>query len=117
MDANDLTLLEQLGYEGVLAEMAKGEGRLGRPGSQLREEVGHWLKLKEAERALASAAKRDAREEATLSIAKEANTIASDALAAARSSARWAMWAAIIAAIAIVITAKDQILALIFGQP
>ena len=41
MDDNDLALLEKLGLEGVLAEMAKGEGRLGRPGSSIREEISH----------------------------------------------------------------------------
>ena len=64
-----------------------------------------------------SAAKRDAREEETLRIAKEAlssakeaNRIASEDLAAARSSAasareqaRWAMWAAIIATVAAIV--------------
>lgn len=76
MDANDLALLERLGYEGVLAEMAKGDGSLGRSGSQLREEIEYWLRLKEAEIALTSSSKRDAREEETLAIAKEANAIA-----------------------------------------
>ena len=88
-----------------------------------------WLRLKQEERDLASSAKRDAREEETLSIAKsalaiaeEANRIASEDLAAAKSSAasageqaRWAMWATIIATIAAIIAAKDQILALIFN--
>lgn len=106
MDSNDLEHLEKLGYEGVLAEMAKGDGRLGRPGSQVREEIEHWLRLKAEERALASSAKRDAREEETLSIAREANRIA-------LAASRWAMYAAIIAITAIAIATKDQILALI----
>ena len=38
MDDNVLALLEKLGLEGVLAEMAKGEGR---PGSSIREEISH----------------------------------------------------------------------------
>ena len=95
--------------------------------------------------AAASAAKRDTREEETLTmakdalaIAKEANRIASEDLAAAQSSAassavaadaakaaadaaksqaRWAMWAALAAVIAVAITTKDQILALLFGNP
>lgn len=88
-----------------------------------------WLRLKQEERDLASSAKRDAREEETLSIAKralaiaeEANRIATEDLAAAKSSAasareqaRWAMWAAIIATIVAIIAAKDQILAFIFN--
>ena len=76
-----------------------------------------WLRRKEEKRSSSAASKRDAREEETLSIAKEANRIASNALVAARSSSRWAMWAAIIAMIAIVIAAKDQILTFIFGNP
>ena len=100
MDSNDLANLEKLGVEGVLLEMAKGEGRLGRPGSPVREEIEHWLKLKEAERALASSSKRDAREEETLRIANRANRIA---------------WIA--AAIAIASIIKDIVVAVFIGQP
>ena len=63
-----------------------------------------------------SSYKRNAREEETLAIAKDANRIASEALIEARSSsksareqARWAMWAAIIATIAIIIAAMAYI--------
>ena len=80
MDDNDLALLEKLGLEGVLAEMAKGEGRLGRPGSSIREEISHWLELKRIERALASSALRDTREAETLKIAKRSNIIAISAI-------------------------------------
>ena len=69
-----------------------------------------WLLLKEAE-AVAHTAARET----------EANRIASEDLAAARSSAssafeqsRWAKWVAIIAIVAAIIATKDQILALIF---
>ncbi len=65
-----------------------------------------WLKRKEEARSAAASAIRDAREIETLSIAKEANDIA-------RSASRWAMWASIIAVIAIVSEMKDQISALI----
>ena len=91
MDANDLALLEKLGVEGVLAEMAKGEGKLGRPGSEVREEINHWL-----------AAKMLARQEAS----SAAN------LSIARNAERWAMWATIIAVIAIAVGIKDQIISL-----
>lgn len=101
MDENSLAHLEKLGYEGVLLEMAKGDGRLGRPGSVLREDIEHWLRLKETERALTSSAKRDAREEETLSIARKAS--------------RWALWANIIAVIAIAIAIKDQIISLVLS--
>ena len=113
MDDNSLAQLEELGYEGVLLELAKGDGRLGRPGSVLRQDIEHWLRLKEAERELATSAKRDGREEETLSIAKEANRIAASAEVAARGSSRWAMWAAIIATMAIAIAMKDQIVSMV----
>lgn len=95
MGANDLARAEKLGVEGVLLEMAKGGW--GQPGSPVREQTEHWLKLKEAERALASSAKRDAREEETLSIARDANDIA-------KRAERWAMYAAIAAVIALIIS-------------
>lgn len=97
MDDNSLAHLESLGYEGVLLELAKGDGRLGRPGSVLREDIEHWLRLKEAERNLASSAIRDDREERTLSLAKDANDIA-------KRAERWAMYAAIASVIALIIS-------------
>jgi hypothetical protein len=97
MDENSLAHLEKLGYEGVLLELAKGDGRLGRPGSVLREDIEHWLRHKETERAAADSAVRDDREEKTLSLAKEANDIA-------RAAQRWAMYAAIAAVIALIIS-------------
>jgi hypothetical protein len=79
-----------------------------------------WLRLQAENRALEASAKRDAREESTLSIAKEANRLASEANSLARSSvisvreqARWARWAAIIAATAMIIAAKYEIFKLI----
>lgn len=90
-----------------------------------------WLRRKESARFEVIDAKRDAREEETLSIAKnalsiakEANRIASEDLASARLSAssaveqaRWARWAAIIAMLAAIIATKEQIFKLIFGSP
>jgi len=65
----------------------------------------------------------DEREARTLAIAsealaaaKEANCIAADDLSIARASARWAMYAAIIATVAAVIAAKDHLLAMLFGS-
>lgn len=80
-----------------------------------------WLRKYEASRTAASSAKRDAREEETLSIARRALSIAEDAnsiaqsqSAAARRAARYAMYAAAIATAAAIVQAKDAILALIF---
>ena len=96
MDSNDLALLEKLDVEGVLSEMQKGEGRLGRPGSPIREEIDHWLMAKMLKRQEASSAEN---------------------ISMARNAVRWAMWAQIIAIIAIVIAVKDPIIGLIFGNP
>lgn len=55
------------------------------------------------------AAKRDAREMETLSIAKEANNIARSQATAAWRAARYAMYAAAISAAAALFTIKDEI--------
>lgn len=101
MNKSELESLEAKGPETVLLEMAQGGH--GSPDSQTRREVESWLRSK-----LASlTSKRDEREEITLSIAKQANLLASEAnsiarieAAAAARSARWAKYAAIIAGIA-----------------
>jgi hypothetical protein len=117
-----------------LDELSAELGVLGEP--EVRSRLAHgswngrrkayveeWLRLKEAERESIASNLRDAREEETLSIAKEANRLASDAnifarieASAASRSARYAMYAAIIAAISAVIAIKDEILILIFGK-
>lgn len=68
-----------------------------------------WLEMKRVEREVAAASKRDAREEETLAIAKEANSIARSQATSASRAARYAMYAAIIAAIAAISANKDQI--------
>ena len=103
-------------------------GQYGQPHAGIAQE---YLDSIDREAAAKAAALRDAREERTLaiaedalSIAKEANRIASDDLSiakdsakSARRNARWAMYAAIIAIVAAAISTKDQIFALIFGNP
>ena len=97
---------------------------LAQQGGPIGAEATAWLAEQQSLRDEASSAKRDAREERTLEIAaealsnsKDANRIASEALSASRSNARWAMYAAIVATIAIAVGIKDQILALVFGVP
>jgi hypothetical protein len=69
----------------------------GAPMQDREIEARKWMaELDEAD-ALAAAEKRDAREEETLSIARDANRIASRA-------ERWAMYAAIAAVVALVIS-------------
>ena len=69
-----------------------------------------WARRKDEERAFASSSKRDAREEETLSIAKEANRIASFALEEARlaNRSRWKDRMITIAAIIIAAIAARQ---------
>ena len=105
MNKSELESLEAKGPETVLLEMAQGGH--GSPDSPRRHEVEAWLRSKQVTADASHASKRDAREEATLSIAKEANRLASEAnsiarleAAAASRSAMWAKYAAIIAAIA-----------------
>lgn len=125
--------LRQIGLNGIRVAIESGAWKAGSPGKH--GEAVEVVRRFNAAEAATSSAKRDAREEETLSIAKRASVIAEEALsiaktanrlasedlAAARSTAaseraqaRWAMWAAIIATIAAVIATKDQILALIF---
>lgn len=83
-----------------------------------------WLRLKSKERAASADASRSTREEEVLSIAKEANRLASEANATARlaataatRSSRYAMYAAIIAVTAMIIDNHDQIIEFIFNSP
>ena len=119
MDKSALEKLEAKGVTAVLKEMASGGH--GQPGSLLRGEVDDWIRLEQAKSKTDFSAKQDVREAETLAIAKEANRLAFEAnsiarieAAAASRSARWALYAAIIAAIMAIITAKDEILMLIF---
>lgn len=71
-----------------------------------------WLRKFEARRSASSSAKRDAREEETLSVAKEANTIALAAASAAADAndiARFARTISVIAAIAAIVAAVAAI--------
>ena len=69
-----------------------------------------WLEIKETERAESETAARSAREIETLSIAKDANSIARIAASSARRSSRYAMYAAIIAAVIMLVDNKDIII-------
>ena len=107
--------LEDKGPKTVLFEMAKGLH--GDPGSQRRSQVEYWLQFKWLELEEKAASKRDAREEDTLSTAKEANRIASSALAEARLANRSRWTDRIIMIITIIIAtiaAREDIVWLIF---
>ena len=109
-----ISVFEKLGESQVHLQFIDRTDDVGR-------EARSWLHELQLQRDLDASAKRDAREEATLSIAKEANRLASEANAIARlesasasRSARYAMYAAVIAAIGTIIAAKTEIYALIF---
>ena len=139
MKKSELEDLAVKGPEAVVLEMASGKH--GDPGSPFRGEVDSWLHSKKLSAGIVAAARRDAREEATLSIAKEANRLASEANRFAseanrfaseanrfaseanrlasksncfvRAQARWARWAVIIATIAMIIASNELIARLI----
>jgi len=71
MQKDYLALLESTGTEKVLLEIARGSH--GLPDSQLRSEVEAWLRSKHVAAEASSSAKRDAREEETLAIARKAS--------------------------------------------
>ena len=73
------------------------------PSHPVRRIVETWLAAKDNAAASASAARRDAREEETLSSAKEANSIARSALHNSKMANIWAAIAALIATIAMYI--------------
>ena len=103
--------LEKLSEEGARTQLSTGE--LGSIGSRQYVEVEAWINAKAAVR-LATAEERNLAISAeALSIAKDANRIASSALSAARSNARWAMYAAIAATIALANSIKEEIFSLI----
>lgn len=72
-----------------------------------------WLQLKEDKRTELETADRSDREIETLSIAKEANSIARTAANAARRSSRYAMYAAITAVVMMIADNMDKIIELL----
>ena len=100
--------LNALGERDVRDKLNSGD--YGHEGLPVFAFVSAWLKDAEFARVASDAAKRDAREEATLAIAndalssaKEANSIARESSASMRLQVRWAIWAAIIATVAAII--------------
>jgi hypothetical protein len=114
---NDLSFgyeLKKIGVDRLRAHIKAGTWEKNSP--QKHGEAIEVVRRFDASKAEEASAMRDVREEETLSIAKEANRIASEALVIAKSSldsaseqARWAKWAAIIAMTAAIIAAKEQI--------
>lgn len=94
--------LESLGEREVRNRF--NNGGYGHPNTPPFVFVSGWLSDKEF-----------ARLEEERAVAKEANRIASASSDSARLQSQWAIWAAIIATIAIVIAMKDQIVALVIS--
>ena len=84
-------------------------GKYGAPGDKVHAFVLAWISDATFIRSEDESSKRSEREAETLSISKDSNAIARNAL-------HWAIIAQIIATIAIAITAKDHILSFIFGS-
>ena len=101
------TVFDSLGESQVRMQFEDASGDVG---VQARE----WLTLKELERSAASAAKRDAREEETLSIAREANRIASSASSSARRANKIAATAAMLATAATIIA---TVIGVMYAKP
>jgi phage gp46-like protein len=93
-DISHRAAFESLGETRVRVLSAKG-GDIGAQASA-------WLAEQDAKRAADSAAKRETREEQTLSISQEANSIAREALSSSRRANNIAIIAAIIATIAMI---------------
>lgn len=88
---------EELGPAGVRSALAKGT--FGQPETPHRVIAEDWLRAKDAEAEQEAANRRDAREEDTLALAREANRIA-------RHANIWAAIAALVAVIALFVAAS-----------
>ena len=113
---------ERQGMPAVRAFIAAGKSRPGILDDGTLEAI-RWLEEKDETERATSSAKRDSREEETLSIAKEANRLATEAnliaskalvearsnSASARAQARSAKIAAIIATTAAIVASKEEI--------
>ena len=102
---------ESIGVEGVLDEIARGVFGPGK--SVARNEAEAWVLAKQTKDASIREARTLAIAEEALSTAKSANLIASEQLVAARRNARYAMYAAAVAMTAAIVSAKEEIWALI----
>ena len=113
-DPNLFTQLEAMGLAAVKESVAKGKA--GAIGSSHHNAVLGWVAIEEGKIASASAAKRDAREEETLSIARKASAAAEEANSIARLALRSVLkdrYIAIAATIIAIIAAREDIGSLI----
>ena len=100
--------LEKLGPDEVRCKLGRGE--YGDIGSDLQLFVERWLTSEEARRKSASESRAEAREEAMLSTAREANSIALKARSDARRANIIATIAIILSTITAIIAASDKVI-------
>lgn len=105
MDEKLLIELESLGESSVRDKLARAE--YGSVGSRRFTEVAAWLDARGSNREASNSAR-------AIAIAERANEMASSALDSSRRQARYAMYAAVVATIALAMSIREEILALIF---
>lgn len=105
--------LDAMGERAVKNDL--NSGKYGHAGLAPFDFVSAWLADAEFARTEETEAKRSFREEESLATAKATSRAASNASDSARMAARWAMWAAIIAITAIVISNESKIVALVIS--
>jgi hypothetical protein len=91
-----------LGFEGIMREIA--EDKHCQPTSPYRDAVDALLASVKATEESAIRVRIEGREEEAIAVAREANDIARDANRVASRAERWAMYAAIAAVIALIIS-------------
>jgi hypothetical protein len=113
--------LKKFGIDGLRVQIVSNSWKTNSP--QMHAEAVEVVRRFDASTIAATLAIRDSREARTLAIAedalseaKSANRIALSNSIEAKRATRWAMYAQIIAVIAITIAVKDQILALVFNS-
>lgn len=103
---------EKMGESQVAISYSSNSRVMDHPDKAFADE---WLRLQQQKRDQEASNKRDAREEETLSVAKNALKTAENANKIATRQTRWSMWAVIIAVIALTISVKDYLFDLIFN--
>ncbi len=103
-----LAHFERIGPAEVLLEVT--QGRHGQaPDSPLWREAVLWAEAATLRENLGREQRMLEAAELSVSSVKEANRIASEALEASRSSSKWAMYAVVIATVALIVSSKDLI--------
>jgi len=120
-NADDLRYNEELFKAEEFERIGEHEVRLklesAPPDEYFIAEAKLWLDLKEEKQSKQEDTARSSREIETLSIAKEANSIAREAATSAARASRYAMYSVIIATTIMIVNNHEKILSLIFNTP